>query len=124
MGEAQRMKGLKITRPGTGYYFDGGVPMCPMCNSNDLGYCHRVEGKPRTAEFKCKTCSCKFEKTRTLDMEPEGYTPESQQASGPALVCNGCGAFVDLNFDQWDQIEEYVCPSCGAVLKEPTGQQA
>lgn len=95
---AEGTKGLKITRPGTRYYFDGAAPACPACNSNNLEYRCRVRGTPRTAEFKCLACSCKFEKTRTLDSEPEGYTPELQR---------GCTT----------------CRECGTVLKDHTDEQ-
>jgi hypothetical protein len=119
-GSAGPAPAVKIVRPGMPYYFNDASPTCPTCNSNAIEYRCRVREKPRTAQFKCSTCSCKFEMTRTLDTEPEGY--ESKATRG--LVCGECGTPVGMTLSEITVAERVVCEGCGTVVKDKTGEQA
>ncbi len=122
---AEAMSGVKIVRPGVNYYFDDTTPKCPMCNRIDPRYRCRVEGTPRTAQFECTTCKCKFEKTRTVETEPEGYTVEFKTTDvGCVMSCGACGQALDMTLEAVGVAEYIACRECGAVLKSRTGQQA
>lgn len=125
MGEANAASGFKITRLGIRYYFDDVQPQCPMCSSPSLEYRCRVKGTPRTAQFKCTVCQCKFEQTRTVETEPEGYTPESRVTDALfAVSCTECGHALNMKLGDFEKAERIACRECGAVLKSRTGAQA
>lgn len=126
MGEAQAMQGVKIVRPGLNYYFDDATPKCPVCGSPDLEYRCRVKDTPRTAQFKCTSnaCLCKFEKTRTVETEPEGYSPSDRSANPIfAVSCADCGHGLNMKLADFETAERVACRECGAVLKSRTGPQ-
>lgn len=119
------VQGFKIVRPGVHYYFDDKPLACPYCTSNDLEYRYRVQGTPRTARFKCRSCLCEFEKTRLLETEPEGYTPGVCPSDGIlAVACPGCGHQSEMKLSEFVNAARVDCPVCGVVLKDRTGQQA
>jgi DNA-directed RNA polymerase subunit RPC12/RpoP len=129
MGEEKvgspKMRGVKITRPGSSYYFDDAAPTCPMCGGSELEARCRVRTKPRTAEFKCLTCRCKFEKTRVVETEPEGYALEARAVGQPGITgsCPDCGSRYNLGIEEIVASDKITCPNCGFVIKSRTSKQ-
>ncbi len=122
---AEETQGVKITRPGVRYYFDDAMQTCPMCCSNALEYRCRVRGTPRTAAFKCTACQCKFEKTRTVETEPEGYTPACRGVRNVlGISCTACGTPVKMPLDNFENASCVKCADCGTIIKDRIGQQA